>query len=667
MVLFTTYAGALGGAERLLVDWAGALAGERCLACPEGALAEAARAAGLRVFPMRTRSMRLRAGVSGRVRASIALVAHGRELRQLVTTLDPELVVAWGMRSAIALSLGPPRVPIAFQHNDMLPGPLIAAVVRAASARAAVVTVPSRAVASDLDPTGRLGRRVVVVHPGVDLERFSPDATPAQPPAVLVVGALVPWKRPDLALEACAIVRRRHPDLRLRLVGEPLGLGEDGLVAGLRARAGRADLNGAVDLRGDSAEIPAELARATCLLHCAEREPFGLAVLEALAAGRPVVAPAVGGPAEIADTSCALLYRPGDAAAAADALEALLSDPALATRMGAAGRERARARFDARSARARWAAAIAPVRRATGSPQAAPTAIEIVTVTRNSEGVLGGLLGSVERFLRGAQVLVVDCASSDGTVDVAGRFDCARVLALEENIGFAAACNRGVAEVRSPVTALLNPDVELLDDSLLSAVAELTRPSRHHDHLLAPLVLSSSGSRQDTVHPRPASAADLMRAIVPPRLVPPRLLPRLTPWRASSPRRVGWAVGCALLGGTGTLRRLGPFDDRFFLYGEDMELGLRAWRAGVETWFWPSARVLHHQAHSTASEFGGEPFELLARARRQAVGRSRRLALDDAARAVTFTTRIVAKRALGRSATRERHQLAALMRARREG
>src|SRR5205823_419195 len=153
-------------------------------------------------------------------------------------------------------------------------------------------------------------------------------------------GALVPWKRQDLALEACAIARRRHPDLRVRLVGEPLEYGDDEFVFVLRARA--ATLDGAVELAGRSTDVPADLARATCLLHCAEREPFGLAVLEALAAGRPVIVPGAGGPAEIADASCGLLYPPGDAAAAADALSRLLSDQGLAARLGAAGRERAR-------------------------------------------------------------------------------------------------------------------------------------------------------------------------------------------------------------------------------------------------------------------------------------------------------------------------------------
>ena len=114
---------------------------------------------------------------------------------------------------------------------------------------------------------------------------------------------------------------------------------------------------GFVSLPGAVADPAPELARAFCLLHCAEREPFGMAVLEALAAGRPVVAPAAAGPAEIVDRSCGLLYEPGDARAAAAALTDLLGDPERASALGAAGRARAGREFGLDAARSRYAAA----------------------------------------------------------------------------------------------------------------------------------------------------------------------------------------------------------------------------------------------------------------------------------------------------------------------
>jgi N-acetylglucosaminyl-diphospho-decaprenol L-rhamnosyltransferase len=296
-----------------------------------------------------------------------------------------------------------------------------------------------------------------------------------------------------------------------------------------------------------------------------------------------------------------------------------------------------------------------------------PHAFALVTVTHNSAGRLEALLRSVERHAPGVRTVVVDCASSDDTLATARGYAGVVVVALDKNVGFGRASNRGLAEVVEPVTVFVNPDVELLDDSLARLALEATAgPER----LLAPLVLSSDGSRQDSAHPPPASFADAVRVLIPPALVPGRAGVWLEPWRSGTPRRVGWAVGCALAGRTETLRRLGPFDERIFLYGEDMDLGLRAGAAGVPTWFWPAARVRHHRAHSSSVAFGGEPFERLARARHEVVLRRlgrRHAALDDALLALTFASRIAIKGLLRQPTQRERAQLRALRSVRRDG
>ena len=675
MLLFVSYSGTLGGAERLLIGWALAVDGERVLACPEGSLADAARANGIRVLALRERSLELRRSAREHALALARLAAHRRELRRLVGSLDPDVVILAGMRSAIAGlaigSLGDGRPASVFQQSDLLPGPAIGRLVRRAARRSDLTLALSEAVAADLDPHGALGDRVRVVHPGIDAARFDAGARPAEPAEVLVLGAIAPSKRPDVALEAFALARRDDPGLRLRIAGAPLTDSDERLAAKLRGRASRPDLAGSVELLGAVGDPRAELERATVLLHCAPREAFGMAVLEALAAGRPVVVPDSGGPREIVDAASGILYPPGDAQAAAAALARLTADPELAARMGRAGIARAREDFDLQTARRRWAAAVEGIRPRPGptAASAAPSDLEIVTVTHNSAAELGALLASVERHLPGARVVVVDSASSDATLEVARASEATRVIALDRNVGFGAATNLGLREVRAPVTALLNPDVELLDGSLLGPVGELRRAGAP-DRLLAPLALNSDGSRQDTVHAEPGSAADLAIAIISPAALPRAAAAALAPWMSAAARPVGWAVGCALVARTETLRGLGPFDEALFMYGEDLDLCLRAGREGIETWFWPTARVIHHRAHTSAKAFGGEPYELLARARREVVERRlgrRRATVDDGAQALTFATRIAVKRVLGRPSGRELRQLRALMSVRRDG
>ncbi|MGI8511500.1 MAG: hypothetical protein ACR2NH_02620, partial [Solirubrobacteraceae bacterium] len=217
------------------------------------------------------------------------------------------------------------------------------------------------------------------------------------------------------------------------------------------------------------------------------------------------------------------------------------------------------------------------------------------------------------------------------------------------------------------VTVMLNPDVELLDGSLERLARDAAAPGAP-DRLLAPLVVGADGRRQDSVHPAPASPPDLVRALVPPAALPGALRRALDPSRATAPRPVGWAVGCCVAARTEVLRRLGPFDERIFMYGEDLDLGLRAAEAGVVTWWWPGARVLHHSAHATRRAYGGEAVERLARVRREVVeacGGVARRRLDDLAQLVTFAGRAALKALLRRDNARERRQLSALLRSRR--
>jgi N-acetylglucosaminyl-diphospho-decaprenol L-rhamnosyltransferase len=683
-ILFVSYSGVFGGSERVLLDCVAGAGGESLLACPAGPLAEPllacpggplaerARAAGITVLELPHRPLDLRAGASARLGAVWQLAAHAREVRRLVRDTDPVLTVAWGMRSALAALAAPRGAPVAISHQDFLPGAVIARGVRGAAARAAAVFVPSAAVAADLDPAGRLGSRLHVVAPGVDVEHFAGIGAPPDAPVVLVLGALAGWKRPDLALEACAVARRELPGLVVRLVGAAV-TGADDPSAALRARAAEPDLAGAVQFAGPTADPAEALASASCLLHCTPREPFGIVLLEAGAAGRPVVAPAAGGPSEIVDATSGILYPPGDAAAAGRALVDLLGSDALARELGAGGRARVRARFDRTRTRAGFAAALAPLLRAGAGARSGVAAtspsddLAIVTVTHNSSRELEALLDSVARHLPGAQMICVDCGSDDDSVAVAAGRSWVTSVALGENAGFGRGCNRGLEHVTAPVTVLLNPDVVLIDSSLRELATEAARADRP-ERLLAPALLNADGTRQDGVHAAPGSAADLLGTLVPDALLPGRSGTALTPWRARHPRPVGWAIGAALAARTSTLRRLGPFNEQMFMYGEDLELGLRAGMAGVVTWFWPRARVIHTGAHATVGAFGGEDYARLARSRHAAIAiaRGERAAgRDDAAQALTFASRVAVKRLLGRGGERELRQLAAVRALRR--
>jgi N-acetylglucosaminyl-diphospho-decaprenol L-rhamnosyltransferase len=292
------------------------------------------------------------------------------------------------------------------------------------------------------------------------------------------------------------------------------------------------------------------------------------------------------------------------------------------------------------------------------------TSFALVTVTHDSAEEVERLLASVNRFLDPPpRVVAVDSGSRDRGPDVARNLG-AELVELGGNRGFGAGCNAAVERVDEPVTALVNPDVELLDDGL----ARLAEDATTTQALLAPRLLNANGSVQDSAHPVPGTFEALVPAAVPRFLLPGPLRRRYEPWRSSRARAVGWAVAACIVARTDLLRLLGPFHAEAFLFYEDLDLCLRADDAGVPTVLRPDVALRHSGGASVERTLRGRDAEMRARRRREVMaGRGRLpLALDDAAQAVTFGTRAAGRALLRRGGAYERDQLRALRAARRD-
>src|SRR5690606_27862761 len=138
-----------------------------------------------------------------------------------------------------------------------------------------------------------------------------------------VVGQLIERKGHATLLAALPELVRRHPRLRV------LCFGRGPLERALAARIERAGLAGHVRLAGFVDDLPRLVAGFDALVHPAEREGLGVAVLEAMSAGVPVVAAAAGGLVDVVEHEVTgLLFPPGVAGALGAALERLVADPA---------------------------------------------------------------------------------------------------------------------------------------------------------------------------------------------------------------------------------------------------------------------------------------------------------------------------------------------------
>ena len=198
--------------------------------------------------------------------------------------------------------------------------------------------------------------RRTVIYDGIALERMQPDG-PREPFRsalgastddflVGLVGLLIPWKGQRLLLDAAPRLFAALPRLRLAFLGTTP---EDcqAYEAELRARVATAPWRDRIHFVGHVTDMPAAYRGLDVVLSASvEPEPLGTVVIEAMAMARPLVAPAFGGAAEMAEhEATALLFEPGNSDALTAAILRLAEEPDLGPRLGQAARQHALATF----------------------------------------------------------------------------------------------------------------------------------------------------------------------------------------------------------------------------------------------------------------------------------------------------------------------------------
>ena len=193
-------------------------------------------------------------------------------------------------------------------------------------------------------------RKIVVIPSGVDPASFVPNGNVSEfrkslglsssGPVIGTVSVLRGKKGHRFLLEATARLRREYPGLKVIIVGD--GPGRDNLLREARAL----QLENIVSFLGFRRDVPEILATFDVFVFPSLEEALGTAVLEAMAAGKAVVASRVGGiPEAVVDQETGLLVPPSDSGALAEAVRKLLQDPDLRRQMGERGRLRIEEQF----------------------------------------------------------------------------------------------------------------------------------------------------------------------------------------------------------------------------------------------------------------------------------------------------------------------------------
>jgi GT2 family glycosyltransferase len=230
--------------------------------------------------------------------------------------------------------------------------------------------------------------------------------------------------------------------------------------------------------------------------------------------------------------------------------------------------------------------------------------LSIVIVNYNTERLLKGCLESVYAGANGTplDIWVVDNHSRDGSVAMLkSLFPTVRVIENDANVGFSRANNLVVAQSRSDYILLLNPDTVILED----AIERMVRFMDAHPEagIAGCKVLNRDGTLQLACRRRiPTPEVAFYRLTGLSKLFPQSRIMAKYNMTYESPDRmheVDAVSGAFLMIRRQVVEKIGLLDERFFMYGEELDWCLRAKRAGWAVLYYPDAQILHYKGEST--------------------------------------------------------------------
>ena len=232
--------------------------------------------------------------------------------------------------------------------------------------------------------------------------------------------------------------------------------------------------------------------------------------------------------------------------------------------------------------------------------------VAILIVTYNSEEQIEECLRSVfaERQRVRQQVIVLDNNSTDGTVAlIQARFPEVKLLTPGQNLGFARGVNEAARHADADYLLLLNPDTVVVDHAI-DVVVDFARKSPAYG-LYGGRTLKPDGSLEPSscwglpsLWSTAMFACGLSTVARRNRVLDPE---SLGGWGRDTVREVGVITGCFLLVRRSVWQQLDGFDERFFMYGEDVDLATRARKAGYRPVICPQAQLVHEVGQSSAT------------------------------------------------------------------
>lgn len=227
--------------------------------------------------------------------------------------------------------------------------------------------------------------------------------------------------------------------------------------------------------------------------------------------------------------------------------------------------------------------------------------IDIVIVNWNSRHFLRNCVASVQRACDAGinavrSVVVVDNASTDDSLENIDSLAVPlKIMRNTGNAGFAAACNQGAVVGDAPYILFLNPDATVSPESLRACVGFMERPDNQKVGICGVRLVDEAGKSARSCARFPSPAMFVVKSFGLDRLLPNRFKTHhMAEWDHMSSRKVDHVIGAYYLIRRSLFTRLKGFDERYFVYLEDLDLSYRAHRLGYSTMFLADVCAYHH-------------------------------------------------------------------------
>lgn len=234
--------------------------------------------------------------------------------------------------------------------------------------------------------------------------------------------------------------------------------------------------------------------------------------------------------------------------------------------------------------------------------------LSIAVVNRNTGPLLRACLSSIQHTIQSSglavEVIVVDNASTDNSAQqLEADFAGVRTIRNSRNVGFARANNQAFVMATGRHLLMLNPDTEVLGNALQAMVAFLDQHPAAG--ALGCRLLNPDGTLQVSCGHFPSLANMIPEGLGISRLFPRAPLWRhfkMTYWRHDEVRQVDQPSGACLMIRGSAWQAVGPLDERYFMYFEEVDLCYRLKQSGWSIWFLPDAQVIHYGGRSSAQD-----------------------------------------------------------------